>query len=294
MKPKATWKLVTLEVLRDAEEDTSVLLFELGSTGIVTMEEFADSVKLGAYFDAGMNTQEIRRALDEGVTRAGLADAVRAVSVETVLDQDWMKKWKEGLTAVEVGSRLVIAPSWNLPEKTESRVVIQIDPGMAFGTGTHESTRLCLEAIERYWQGGRLLDVGTGTGILAIAAALLAPGSPVVAIDVDPQAVEVARENAEINGVSASVELQVGEPGDLAPRQFDVVVANLTAEVIVDLMKKLSGLLSAEGLMILSGILNELSGDVKRALAACDLKMIDQREDGEWTALIARATMKGR
>ena len=199
-----------------------------------------------------------------------------------------MQKWKEGFEAVEIGDRLVVAPSWKLPAKGERRVVIQIDPGMAFGTGTHETTRLCLEAIEREWHGGSLLDVGTGTGILAIAAALLAPGSRVVAIDVDPQAIGVARENIAINGVSASVELLEGQPLNQAGQSFDVVVANLTAEVIVALMDDLASCLAPERLLILSGILNELAEDVERSLIASGLTVTERREAGEWCALLAR------
>ena len=227
------WWLVTLCLSRDVEENASAMLFDLGSTGIVTLDETADSVKLGAYFDEETNPGDIKQEVETEFARAGRRGALIGFSVSTVPEQDWMQKWKEGFEAVEIGKRLVVAPSWKLPTKRDGRVLIQIDPGMAFGTGTHETTRLCLQGIERHWHGGSLLDVGTGTGILAIAAALLAPDSRVVAIDVDPQAVEVARENIAINGVSSRVELLEGQPRNLAGWQFNVVVANLTAEVIV-------------------------------------------------------------
>jgi ribosomal protein L11 methyltransferase len=158
---------------------------------------------------------------------------------------------------------------------------------MAFGTGTHETTRLCLQGIERYWHGGSLLDVGTGTGILAIAAALLAPNSRVVAIDVDPQAVEVALENIAINSVSSSIELLEAQPRNLAGQQFNIVVANLTAEVIVDLLPDLTGCLETEGFMILSGILSELASQVERTLAAFGLRVTERRDAGEWCMLVA-------
>lgn len=284
------WWLVTLCVSRDAEETASALLFDLGSTGIVTLDETADSVRLGAYFDEPTNPDDIKQAVDAEFARAGRPGALSSVSISAVPEQDWMHKWKEGFEAVEIGRRLVVAPSWKLPGKSDGRVVIQIDPGMAFGTGTHESTRLCLEAIERCWHGGSLLDVGTGTGILAIAAALLAPGSRVVAIDVDPQAIEVARENLAINGVSSSIELREGQPRSLAPQEFGVIVANLTAEVIVDLMADLARCLASEGRMILSGILSELAEEVEHALGACGFKVTERREAGEWCALVAKRT----
>jgi ribosomal protein L11 methyltransferase len=282
------WWLVTLAVLREAEETASALLFEFGSTGIVTIEETGDTVKLGAYFDGGADTNHIKNGVEEGLKRAGRRDAIINLSITAIAEQDWMQKWKEGFEAVEIGERLIIAPSWKLPNEANGRVVIQIDPGMAFGTGTHETTRLCLEAIERCWRGGKLLDVGTGTGILAIAAAALAPGSRVVAIDIDPQAVEVARDNAAINGVSDSIEVLESQPLELAGRGFDVVVANLTAEVIIDLMGDLAACVSTQGLMILSGILSELAGDVERSLIASSLEVIERREAGEWSALVAR------
>jgi ribosomal protein L11 methyltransferase len=159
---------------------------------------------------------------------------------------------------------------------------------MAFGTGTHETTRLCLEAIERYFVGGSLLDVGTGTGILSIAASLLAPHSRITAIDVDPQAVAVARENAEINGVVGSIEIIEAQPCDLAGRTFDVVVANLTAEVIIALVNDLANGLASEGLMILSGILTALERDVEQALVEVRLERIERREAGEWSMIVAR------
>ena len=282
------WWLVTLCVSRDAEEDASALLFDLGSTGIVTLDESADNVKLGAYFDEETNAGEVKQAVGAEFARSGRQSALIGFSISTVPEQDWMQKWKEGFEAVEIGNRLVVAPSWKLPRKRDGRVLIQIDPGMAFGTGTHETTRLCLQGIERYWHGGSLLDVGTGTGILAIAAALLAPDSRVVAIDVDPQAVEVARENIAINGVSSRVELLEGQPRNLAGWQFNVVVANLTAEVIVDLLADLTSCLATEGLMILSGILSELAEDVEHALGACGFKVTERREAAEWSALVAQ------
>jgi ribosomal protein L11 methyltransferase len=284
------WWLVTLCVSRDVEETASALLFDLGSTGIVTLDETTDSVKLGAYFDERTNTDDIKQAVEAEFTRAGRRETLRGLSISAVPEQDWMQKWKEGFEAVEIGRRLVVAPSWKLPEKNQGRVVIQIDPGMAFGTGTHETTRLCLEAIECHWQGDSLLDVGTGTGILAIAAALLVPGCRVVAIDVDPQAVEVARENIVINGVSGCIELLEGQPSNVAGQAFNVVVANLTAEVVVELMADLARCLATDGLIILSGILCELADDVERSLADSGFKVTERREAGEWCAFVAMRT----
>ena len=282
------WWLVTVVLAQDAEEIVSALLFESGSTGIVTLEEHDDSVKLGAYFDHQVESEDIRRSLAAALNAAGRPDGLVSISISAVPDQDWMQKWKEGFEAVEIGNRLIVAPSWKLPGNSERRTVVQIDPGMAFGTGTHETTRLCLEAIERYWHGGSLLDVGTGTGILAIAAALLAPGSRVVALDIDPQAVEVARENLEINGVSNAIDLRVGQPDNFATDKFELIVANLTAEVIIDLLDSLDRCQASGGKMILSGILIELGLDVERAMDARGIRVTERREAAEWCALVGQ------
>lgn len=282
------WRLVALEIAREAEEITSAALFELGTTGIVTLEESDDRMKLGAYFAARADTEMIARAVEAELARVGLRGAIFGISISGIPEQDWMQKWKEGFEAIEIGSRLVIAPSWKLPGESAGRALIQIDPGMAFGTGTHETTRMCLELIERRWQGGRLLDVGTGTGILAIAAALIAPGSRVTAIDIDPQAVVVARENVEINNATGYVETIEGEPRDYTGREFDMVVANLTAEVIILLADDLVGCLALSGTLVLSGILTVLREDVERAITERGLVIIERREAGEWAALVAR------
>jgi len=282
------WWLLTLTVAPDVEELASALLFDLCSSGIVTLREAKDNLTLGAYFDSQRDPGDVKQALEAEFARTGNAASLIAFSISAVPQEDWMQKWKEGFEAFDVGERLIVSPSWKLPGHGHGRIVIQIDPGMAFGTGTHETTRLCLEAIERYWKGGSLLDVGAGTGILAIAAAKLEPNSRVLAIDVDPQAVEVARENVAINDVPDLIELSEAQPRDLAGHSFDVVVANLTAEVIVELTRDLANCLTGNGLLILSGILTEFEGDVERALAADTFSVIDRREAGEWCALVAR------
>ena len=287
-KEKRVWQLIALDITRQAEEFASAALFDHGATGLITLEENEDGIKLGAYFDERADAEEIARSVEAEFARTGQGAALMGISISPVPDQDWMQKWKEGFEPITIGKRLVVAPSWKLPGESDGRRVIQIDPGMAFGTGTHETTRLCLEAIEARWRGGRMLDVGTGTGILAIAATLVAPGSRITAIDIDPQAAEVARENVAINGAIDSVEILEGQPRDFAGGAFDMVVANLTAEVIIALVDDLVGCLAPSGMMILSGILTSLRSDVERAAGEAGLIIIERREAGEWSMLAAK------
>lgn len=280
--------MISVCVAREAEDMAGDLLFDLGTTGIVTVEESAQSVTLVAYFDEKMDVIEITQMIESAFASVGQRESLLSISVSEIADQDWMQKWKEGFEPIEIAQRLVIAPSWKLPEQTQGREVISLDPGMAFGTGTHETTRLCLEAIERYWRAGSLLDVGTGTGILAMAAAKLAPASQITAIDIDPLAVSVARENAEINNLAGNILISEGQARDWAEQSFDVVVANLTAEVIVDLMNDLVACLTDSGLLILSGILVPLAESVERSARSAGLAIIEKREAGEWAAIVAR------
>jgi ribosomal protein L11 methyltransferase len=166
--------------------------------------------------------------------------------------------------------------------------VIEIDPGMAFGTGTHETTRGCLEMLEKYWEGGSLLDVGTGTGILAIAAIKLRPGSRVVGFDVDPEAVAVAVENAAINGVADEIEIEVNKLGSYHSQEFDLVLANLTADVIIPLSPEFPQVLKPQGALIASGILGEQTDEVRAALESQNLGVIDMKPDGEWMTMALR------
>ena len=282
------WNLVSIALAPCANEFAAALLFEMGTTGTITLDESASEMTLGAYFEDGVDPHGVASAIKAEFARAGREEDLLAISISLIEDADWMQKWKEGFEPTAIGERLLIAPSWNLPANSEHREVIQVDPGMAFGTGTHETTRLCLELIERYWRGGCLLDVGTGTGILAIAAARLQPNSRIVAIDVDPVAVEVALENIAINRVTNQVSVMEKQPANFVDQTFDVVVANLTAEVIAGLAGELAARVTPDGWMILSGILNELNDDVEQTLREEGLTIVERRTEGEWSALVAQ------
>ena len=129
------WLLITVRVVRELEEDISALLFELGSTGIVTLTEDADAITLGAYFNSRAVTEVIKQTIESECLRINRPDALSVFSSSLVPNQDWMQKWKEGFEPIEIGSRLIVAPSWKVPAQNENRLVVQIDPGMAFGTG---------------------------------------------------------------------------------------------------------------------------------------------------------------
>jgi ribosomal protein L11 methyltransferase len=228
----------------------------------------------------------LRGALRE-LPDAGAADVVSGITVRFVDEADWANAWKQFFTPQRIGRRLVVKPTWEEWAAAPGDVVVQIDPGMAFGTGLHATTRLCLRALEeRIRLGIRVADVGTGSGILAVAAALLG-ASEVAAVDIDPLAVRIARENVGINGVERVV--IVGESASPPPGTFDVVVANILADVILDMAPALRRAVAPGGLLIASGIIDRRADDVRAGLEAAGFGPPETRSEGEWVALLAPA-----
>ncbi|MBO0720722.1 MAG: 50S ribosomal protein L11 methyltransferase [Blastocatellia bacterium] len=279
------WHAVEIEIARVAETAATTQLWAFGTTGIEFSEEPNDFITLRAYFASAPDVDDLRAQIIGGLRLIGLPEiSLVGIKSLTIADQDWLAEWKKGYEPIEVGNRLLIAPSWKATQQPV-RLLIQIDPGMAFGTGTHETTRGCLELLEKYWRGGALLDVGTGTGILAIAAIKLAPGSRVIGFDVDPEAIAVARENAQINKVADEIELEVNKLSSYQGERFDLVLANLTADVIIPLAHDFQQVV--KGTLIVSGILREQGEEVLAALEK--FQAIEQKVDGEWITYALRS-----
>jgi ribosomal protein L11 methyltransferase len=280
---------------------------EAGALGTETADDEAASTVRG-YFDRKPDLDFIRAELLGALRVYELGATPFELRVEEVPDRDWLAEWKKNWRPVEVG-HFIIAPPWFVSEPGakatgsvdghgshdpvaaapgSDTIVICINPGMAFGTGTHETTRLCLKAIEKHYDGGSFLDVGTGTGILAIAAARYQKPDrergplPITACDVDADAIEIAKENATLNGVADRIDFRVGTV-DEKTESADCVCANLTAPVIVEL---LPALISATcGRLILSGILDSQIEMIKSGLLASGVIDFEIDRDGEWIAV---------
>lgn len=206
--------------------------------------------------------------------------------LQFVGQSDWADSWKEHFHVVRVGRRFVVKPSWRDYTPTPDDIVIEIDPGLAFGSGLHPTTQLCLKIFEDMpWRGQSLFDVGTGSGILSIAARKLGAGS-VRAVDVDDVAVRVAAENFARNGLTQGVKLAVGSAADTGGQQWQLVVANILAHVLIQLMPDLAAVLAPGGRLILSGMIAEQEAEVTAAAAAQALQVIDRRLEEDWVALI--------
>ncbi len=256
---------------------------EAGAAGTETIEVDAETVRVTAYFEGVANREVVRSELAEALRIYELpTSSVAEIDAREVPDEDWLGEWKKSWLPVEAG-RFVIAPPWstNLPD---DRIIIRIEPGMAFGTGTHETTRMCLAAIEKYFEGGSFNDVGTGTGILAIAAAKMFPAARIEACDTDEAAVEIARENAVLNGVGDRISFRSGSLEETTP-SADFVCANLTADVITNLLPLLLG--ATCGRLLLSGILDIQLDPLAQELQQLGVSgPIEIFEDGEWRAVV--------
>lgn len=284
-KEKRIWHALEVWIEVAAREAVEYALMEAGALGSEAADESDEQMRVVAYFDAVPQRERLRAALFEALRIYALpSSSVREMRVSEVPDADWLGEWKKNWQPVSAGERLLIAPPWSEIPEAESRIVIRIEPGMAFGTGTHETTRLCLAAVEKYFTGGSFLDVGTGTGILAIAAAKLFPKARIEACDTDPEAVEIARENALLNGVAERVNFSVGTIDDQRA-SADVVCANLTADVILPLLPALIG--ATCGRLILSGILDSQTELIRSRLQELGITATPEvSADGEWVAII--------
>jgi len=211
-------------------------------------------------------------------------EALGEVTVKEVDKTDW-EKWKRFFKPVAISKRIVIKPSWEDYKKRPHELIVEIDPGMAFGTGTHESTRMCIKMLDDIIRGGEsVLDVGTGSGILSIAAAKLG-AKTVLAVDIDSEALKVAKENVRINGVDRTVKVS-DLSIDLIEEEFDIIVANILAEDLILMREKLTSRLKQGGRIVLSGILKTKAQNVANAYTEDEVKLVEIMEDGDWSAIL--------
>jgi ribosomal protein L11 methyltransferase len=302
------WKSFTVETRREAVDALTHFFLTHGSLGMAYDERLfgavgdpadpppppGESTTLTAYFPWDSDLHDLKKAfldfLPVLVESFG-PEPGGFVSAAEITDAGWAEKWKEHFRARRIGRRIVVRPSWESYSAGPDDIVLTIDPGQAFGTGTHETTRMCLTLLEEIFDGHagpspRVLDVGTGTGILGIAAALLGAAFA-LGIDTDPKAAEVAAENARGNGVAGRF-VSAGTPLSSVDGRYDIVLANLIAEILVDMEKDLAARCAPGGWLVLSGILTEKSPWVEEEYLRGGARLVRRATDGQWTALLLR------
>jgi len=300
------WLEVSLVVDGELAEAVSDVIARFATNGVVvesavTYNEEEDEgtpvgpVRVYGYLPVDERLEENRQRLSEALWYLGRIQPLPEASYAPVMDEDWMSSWKQHYHPIPIGRRLLVLPAW-IEQEDPRRVAVRIDPSMAFGTGTHPTTQLCLELIEEYTRPEmELIDVGCGSGILSIAALKLG-ARHALAVDIDTQAVRSTRENAAANQVLERVESGIGSVAEVLAGQFSIrqaplVLANILAPVIVRLFEAgLADLLApgSESVMVLSGILDTQAGRVEEAALQHGLVVSDRRQQLDWVALAVK------
>lgn len=301
------WLEVSVKTDGEGAEAVAEALKPYAHNGGVVLEQFGDekdpdpsalqrAITVKIYISEVDDSVMLRRRIEERLYHMARLYPLPAPSYRKIQEEDWANAWKANYRPFRVGDKLWIRPSWLDASAAdlkggfaeEGDIVLLMDPGMAFGTGTHPTTRLCLALVEEWLeQGAKVLDVGTGSAILAIAAAKLG-ASRVLGVDLDAQAIKAARSNVTINGTEMQVEIRHGGLESVHERAWDIVVVNILADVIRDLLRKngVVNYLAADGKLILSGILEQQLDEVKAAVVAGGGIPIRELSMSDWTALL--------
>jgi len=283
------WIEVSIEVHPVAQEAVSAFLFDLGCKGVVLGEKERPSLK--AYLPITERFEELRTRMEVFLRRLKefFPEAAQSsLHFSKIQDEDWSLSWRRHFHVERISERLTVVPVWEPAPAAPGGMTIRMDPGPAFGTGAHPTTRMCLESIENFHTptAWTMLDVGTGSGILAIYAAKLG-ARRILAIDTDPEALRWAQRNTELNHSSAFIELSSKSVGELSG-VFSILVANLTRDALLELLPDFQYLLEKDGTMILSGLLQEQVQEVKKPLPLLGFKEIQVVTQAEWACITAK------
>lgn len=306
------WVEMKIKTSTEAIEAISNIFYEAGVMGVVIEDprdylrpqdesewdyveipegiDFEEAVVTGYLVEdssLGERAREIRERVKE-LPKYGLNIGKGEIIMNTVSDTDWANSWKKYYKPTHIGKNLVIKPSWEAYEPKANEIAIELDPGMAFGTGTHETTVMCLELLEKYIKKGlEVIDIGCGSGILSIACGKLG-ASKVLAIDKDEVAVKVARENIKRNSLSSTITVQTGDKLKNVEEKADIIIANIIADVIIDLSYDVPLHLKEGGVFLASGIIKDRKLSVREALEKNGFDLVQESEKGEWVALVAK------
>lgn len=301
---EARWLEVSLSVNGELAEAVAEVLDRYASNGVVYESGVAYNdeedegtpfgpVKVYAYLPVDKYLDEKRQRLSEALWHLGRIQPLPEAVYRTIEDEDWMAAWKVNYHPIPIGQRLLILPAW-IEQEDHSRIAVRIDPSMAFGTGTHPSTQLCLEIVEKYVQPGQtVIDVGCGSGILSIAA-LKMGAQKALGVDIDSASIRSTRENGAANEVEDRLEVGLGSVDEVRLGQFSLstaslVLVNILAPTIIRLFAAgLADLVAPGGMIALSGILAEQGPSVRAAAEAKGLVFVEQKQSGDWIVLVLK------
>ena len=305
------WQELTVEVLREAEEAASNILIELGSQGVAIDDSAdylgrvgkygevfpevkqVDTVKITAYYPEHVDIDAVEKEVAQRLS--ALSDfGVNAGDIhydtQELAEQDWAENWKKYYEPTRISHDLTIVPSWTDYEAKTGEKIIRLDPGMAFGTGTHPTTKMSLFALEQVLRGGEtVLDVGTGSGVLSIASSLLGAKS-IYAYDLDEVAVRVAQENIDLNAGTENIHVATGNLLQGVDIQADVIVANILADILINMTEDAYRLVKDDGYLIMSGIISEKWEMVRESAEKAGFFLETHMIQGEWNACVFKKT----
>lgn len=307
------WVEVQIKTTTEAEEIVANIMYDLGVTGLAIedpkdilafqqwekdwdyidpelIKQDYEGVIIKAYFPEGENLSDKIQLVRDNIETIPMKETGKAlgtVTITEVYEEDWADAWKKYYKPIKLGEKIVIKPTWEEYEVKEGEIIVELDPGMAFGTGTHETTMLCIEALEKYVdENSFVYDVGCGSGILSIVSAKLG-AKKVVGVDLDPLCVKISNENIALNEVKDTVEILQGNLLDRFSEKADIIVCNIIAEVIVDMVKYLKDYLKDNGVFIASGIISDKKDKVRETLKNNGFKILEEKIAKDWILLVS-------
>ena len=292
------WAQLTVTISPEASEAVTNKLFDLDALGVEIRDpSSSQSATLVSYFPmddlVGDRVRKVQRFLDQ-LPEWDLPAGDASVSLKAIQDTDWSEEWRSAFPPQKIGDRVTVAPTWARISPTTSEVLIRLDPGMAFGTGQHPTTRLSIRLLEKTIKGDEILaDIGAGSGILSIVAAKLG-ARRIDAIDLDDTTLPVASKNFQLNSVEATVHLQAGNGLHACTGTYDVIIANILTKALLPMIPKFPQFLNADGVVILSGIMAQEASQVIKALRRHQLIPINIERDEEWVAISAKLSDEPR
>lgn len=309
---EGTWKEIRVITKSESLEPISGIFYGLDCDGVAIEDpedilgreqgpltwDFADinilehkgkAAVVKGYFEKDIDVNKIITYIEEKIKELremGIDVGEGKVEEEEIYQQDWANNWKKYYKPTKIGEKVVVKPTWEDYSKKDYELLIELDPGMAFGTGTHETTRMCVKALEQnVTEESTVFDIGTGSGILAIAAKILG-AKDVKAVDLDPVAVDAAKKNVELNNVHG-IEVLEGNLMDVVDGKADIVVANIIADIIKFVCEDVKNFLKEDGKFICSGIILDRRTDVEEKLKSVGYKILEVKNEGEWVCIVA-------
>ncbi|HEY8803666.1 MAG TPA: 50S ribosomal protein L11 methyltransferase [Clostridium sp.] len=306
------WIEVTIITSSEAVEAVSAMLYNTGVEGVSILDpldliyrrdhttdwDYFDEtiidtnseVVIKGYYKEDNNFEDHLKEIKAGVSnlpKFGLDKGVGSVNAAKVNEEDWENNWKKYYKPIKVGEKVVIKPIWEKYDKKPDEIIVELDPGMAFGTGSHETTRMCIKALERHVNKESVVfDIGTGSGILSIAAAKLGAKNT-IGVDLDPVAVDSARQNVSYNDIS-NIEILYGDLMEVVKGKANIVIANIMADIIIFLTDQVKAFIACGGYFISSGIILSKKDEVITKLTQCGFKVEEINIEGEWVCIVAK------